>query len=297
MIYPSVTQYIDSLQRASSNFQSSQLKRISLCLDEMNEPIYFISKSSGSLLFDVMLNKEKKVLRVFLNQQAADNYFNKLGTEATIYRRELRVTSPTAVELFDIAIESTQTKSKQTKIQNITELREDRIAFLSSNGKWGYKNSKNEIVIAPEFDSAGLFYESRAVVSIGDRFGLIDNFGKKIIETIYDEVAWDNSAFATVELNGQFGVIDRLGTLITPTEWDWIAEFSNGAFVVEKDSKFGYLDRFGRALCEIKYDDATSICSENYGIAHLGDKKFYTQLLDVESTPQLQFNRHILNTH
>ena len=57
---------------------------------------------------------------------------------------------------------------------------------VEQNGKWGYVNSKKEIVIPPKFDDALPFSEKLAAIKMRDKWGYIDGKGRVIIVPNFD---------------------------------------------------------------------------------------------------------------
>jgi len=60
------------------------------------------------------------------------------------------------------------------------------IAAVSLNGKWGYINKKNEVVIDFQYDWAGMFIRNSALVKLNNKYYLIDENNVRISE-YYDD--------------------------------------------------------------------------------------------------------------
>ena len=65
------------------------------------------------------------------------------------------------------------------------------------------------IVINPQFDWADSFSEGLAAVSIGDKFGYIDNTGHIIINPQFDGIGSFSDGLAMVRFGGKEGYIAR----------------------------------------------------------------------------------------
>ncbi|WP_419213706.1 WG repeat-containing protein [Maribacter sp. X9] len=80
-----------------------------------------------------------------------------------------------------------------TNLRTISELEYDEIIAklgdglipVKRDGKWGYVNEKNELIIPCQFDSAGVFENNRAIVSKKKKYGAIDTKGAIIIPLNY----------------------------------------------------------------------------------------------------------------
>jgi len=62
----------------------------------------------------------------------------------------------------------------------------DGLIPVKRNGKWGYINEKDELIIQCWFDSAGVFENGRAIVSKKKKYGFIDNNGETVIPILFD---------------------------------------------------------------------------------------------------------------
>ena len=56
------------------------------------------------------------------------------------------------------------------------------IAYLDSNGKWGYVDKDGNIVIDPRFEMAKSFSNDLAAIQINGKWGFIDTKGEVVIE-------------------------------------------------------------------------------------------------------------------
>ena len=98
------------------------------------------------------------------------------------------------------------------------------LAPIKQNGKWGYINTKGEVVIPCIYDAAWPFSEGLATVKkgrwpIGQRlpngkYGFINTKGEVVIPCIYDH-AWSFSeGLAKVLQNGKWSIINTEGKVI-----------------------------------------------------------------------------------
>ena len=63
-----------------------------------------------------------------------------------------------------------------------------------------------------------------------------------------------NNGFARVELNDKWGMIDETGKEVIECKYDWICDFHNGFACVELNDKWGMIDETGKEVIECKYD-------------------------------------------
>lgn len=62
-------------------------------------------------------------------------------------------------------------------------------APVKSNGKYGFINTKGEVVVPCIYDLAHSFYEGYATVESNGKWGVVDKKGRVIIQPIYDYVS------------------------------------------------------------------------------------------------------------
>jgi WG containing repeat len=86
------------------------------------------------------------------------------------------------------------------------------LVCMIQNGKYGFINKKNEIVIPFQYDGADNFYDSIAIIKQVDKYGAIDRTGKIVIPVEYDLLVmkpdyYEAAFFA--RKNGECYIMDR----------------------------------------------------------------------------------------
>lgn len=66
--------------------------------------------------------------------------------------------------------------------------------------KWGYIDHAGAVVIAPQFEEAGFFYEGRAAVRVGTLWGYVDATGKVVVPAQFGSAARFSDGLAHVRL-------------------------------------------------------------------------------------------------
>ena len=131
--------------------------------------------------------------------------------------------------------------------------------------KWGYSNSRGELVIPPQFDIALDFKNDFARVGVTDtekhglgwrsdyKWGFIDIKGRIVVELKYAEVDDFSEGLAMVSLREQrrlcgvdnYGYVDTTGALVIGPKFAFAGSFHNGrARVGGGETKY-----IGRCLC------------------------------------------------
>lgn len=85
---------------------------------------------------------------------------------------------------------------------------------VKSQGKYGFANNENQIVIQPIYDRVKPFSCDRAKVYKDKKYGFIDRSGYEVIKLIYDEADDFENNVAHVSLNGNTMCIDTNGNTI-----------------------------------------------------------------------------------
>ena len=173
------------------------------------------------------------------------------------------------------------------------------LAAVRKDGKWGFIDKTNRLVIPAIYDNANAFSEGFAAVEKDGKWGFIDKAGNVMIPLNYDWVDSFSEGLATVRTgdwnnwgNMKYGFIDKTGNVIIPLNYDWALSFSDGLATVRKggnwyDYKYGFMDKTGRLVVPMIYDSVSSF-SEGIVIAEKREQwppNWY--LLHVENIVQI----------
>ncbi|MBQ0095722.1 MAG: WG repeat-containing protein [Bacteroidetes bacterium] len=85
------------------------------------------------------------------------------------------------------------------------------LANACNGHRYGYLDSKGNVVIPFRYKSAGDFREGLAKVGNGKHYGFIDKDGNTVIPFIYDEAYCFHDGYTAVKKNGKWGFIDKSG--------------------------------------------------------------------------------------
>lgn len=138
------------------------------------------------------------------------------------------------------------------------------LAAVMKDGKIGFIDAKNEIVIPFVFDYPAeqqscdfgyIFHYGYCIMTNKDgKFGLIDRTGKWRLEPVYDEV-WTSQAngYRIVFSDDKYGVVDSLCNIVYPVEYSHIKILSNG-FMLCKDGRKWQVDIEGNVVNPFMFD-------------------------------------------
>ena len=124
-------------------------------------------------------------------------------------------------------------------------------AVFSIDEKKGYINENWEVVIEPEFEEAGAFHDGLAVVqkSFGAPYGYIDRDGNAAIEPQFDEAGDFSNGLAPAKPGAfkPYGYVNTEGKWAIEPRFEEAHSFSEGLAFVETESGRSYISRDGTA--------------------------------------------------
>lgn len=149
------------------------------------------------------------------------------------------------------------------------------LAAVKLKGKWGYINTKGNLIIRPTYDEAENFYKGMAWIKKNKLWGLIDYNNKYLIEPTFEKIedynkdGW-NWNYATVVIDSKYGYIDKKnGKYLIEPIYDELRDMGAGKFIVLKESKEGFIDLKSHICIEPKYNNLQFIDSDDIIIADL----------------------------
>lgn len=149
------------------------------------------------------------------------------------------------------------TEVLQTIIEGVNPEIEDLIPDRL-DGKYGYKDQKDSVVVQYIYDMAYPFEGNYAKVEIGQKIGVINRIGKLIIPTKFDEIEhigdemfkvgigkWKNNN-NSLKFEGKWGIINSSCYEILRPIYDYVWEFQSGFAKILLSDQFFFVDKSGR---------------------------------------------------
>lgn len=131
---------------------------------------------------------------------------------------------------------------------------------IEKDGKTGFRDLDDNIVIEPIYDMAEMFSEGYSAVTVGEQHGFIDETGKYVLPLQpYEFLGSLHNGLADFRINDKVGFLNIKGEVIIKPQFDWADEFSEGLCVVRNDNgklgsgKNGYIDMAGKLVLDFKY--------------------------------------------
>ena len=142
-------------------------------------------------------------------------------------------------------------------IYNLYFSKDEGLARVTKDGKWGYIDEEGQIKIQLKYDTANDFSQGLAFCKENNTFGFINTKGNFEIMIDFNLLNF-HEGLAAVKKDGKWGFIDKEGHVVIPFEYDFAEDFSEGLALVKKDGKYGFIDKEGHVVIPFKYDDAWS---------------------------------------
>ena len=141
----------------------------------------------------------------------------------------------------------------------------DGLAAVMKDGKIGFINEQNDVVIPFLFDYTDkcrmydfgyVFHNSYCAMTDADgNLGLIDKNGNWVVEPEYDEIwAPHKSSYRVIVKDSKHGVLDSTGTIVYPAEYGYISIIPDG-FVLNKGGKKWQVDFDGNTVQPFMFDN------------------------------------------
>ena len=163
-------------------------------------------------------------------------------------------------EVFEEVLNDSRVNSKE-----VGEREGIKYFQVIKNGKTGFRDLANKIVIEPQFDNAEMFSEGYSSVQVGNKCGLIDETGKFVLPLqSFEFLGSVHNGLANFRRNDKIGFINAKGQEVIKPQFDWVDDFSEGLCVVRNDNgkigagKYGYIDTTGKVVIDFKFQYANN---------------------------------------
>lgn len=126
---------------------------------------------------------------------------------------------------------------------------------------WGYIDKKGEFAINPIFQNAMDFQPNGiAVIEVNNKYGLINEFGRFVVEPIYSSISSFIEGRAIITKDDGYYVMNEQGKLLTKKPYPFISQYQESRavyYIMENDRiLYGYLDLNGNEVIPAQYQTA-----------------------------------------
>lgn len=126
----------------------------------------------------------------------------------------------------------------------------DGLACVKKNEKYGFIDTKGNVVIDFQYDKAFDFSEGLACVSKNDKYGYIDKKGNVIIDFQFSDAHRFSDGLAYARKNNKYGYINKEGKVIIDFQFDDAFDFSEELALVKKDNKYQFINKNGKTVID-----------------------------------------------
>ena len=136
------------------------------------------------------------------------------------------------------------------------------IGTLGANARYGYVDVKGNIIVQPEYETAGSFSEGLAYVAkkiAGSRkYGYIDHSGKLVIDFRFSVATTFHEGLAACRIDGKWGFINKKGKIQIAPKFAFkeTPMFSEGLSKYKESERWGFINKSGRFQIKPKYFEA-----------------------------------------
>lgn len=169
-----------------------------------------------------------------------------------------------------------------TKIEYTTaEHHNDHLILVKKEGKFTFLEKISltgrmfDFVENREFDTEydmviNSYSDDYSIVMRDGKYGFINEYGKKVIPLMYDEVTLFNGQFSAVKKGNKWGAIDRNNGKIIDFKYQKMRSFYGNNVVVKKGNKWGIIDSEEKIVLPIKYKYISNFNTDNIALAKDG---------------------------
>lgn len=123
----------------------------------------------------------------------------------------------------------------------------NEFAVVKKGNVWGVIDKLGRLVVDPQFDDAnscwGTEYKRYNAVQIGDLWGVVDVSGAYIIAPRFKMIRLGQSEWFAARESDLFGYIDEKGKFVVPSIFEEAGGFVEGLAVVKYKGKWGFISR------------------------------------------------------
>lgn len=203
-------------------------------------------------------------LQQWLEENIGNNYLINPNANVTMRDNLLRDSEGKKIAIYsDVALKSLTKESAlalQKKLLNVEEgagllaktIIPERVVTMNGE-KWGYKDvTSGNLAIPAKYDKVQPFRGDYAKVKVGEKWGIIDAKGNKILPCEYDELGPVSDGMIKVGVKSgssslKYGFLNLNGDVVLEAKYEQCQDFSEGYGVVYSNYNWFFVNRNGKA--------------------------------------------------
>ncbi|MGG9961630.1 WG repeat-containing protein [Ferruginibacter sp. SUN106] len=123
-----------------------------------------------------------------------------------------------------------------------------------------------------QYDHTSPYINGVAKARIGNKYGLIDESGKKLSRFKYDSIEdVEHGGIARCSVNSKWGYVNSKGEEFIPADYDEIKPFAEGLAAVKNNNKYGFINMHNNTVIPLQYEYAGHF-KNGFAAVKLNDK-------------------------
>lgn len=173
----------------------------------------------------------------------------------------------------------------------INQFYDNGLAAVEVDGKYGFINTKGELVIPLMYDYAFGFSDGLAEVKYQGLYGVIDVNNRAVIDFKHQHLELLKPNLVAVKDGDRYALMDIHSTRLTGYDYDLISDLDfQGLYLVEQSNKYGVINTKGEIVVPVMYD-AVDI---NYEKSSYHDNKTYLSAKRTDGNYDLYDEQSVL---
>lgn len=191
-----------------------------------------------------------------------------------------------------------------TSIVKVGEFKDGLARFLGSNGKWGFVNTKGEIVIKPQYNNVADFNNGIAICKNDKKYYGIDKSGKTLFEfnsDIFSDINYNDGYIFALDEKLNVIVLDKsckkifalcnispMKDTVSPDLHGIFMHctYNDGRFIFYENNMYGLKNKDNKIILRAKYEDLVDLNNGTY----LAKKNGKYGIIDYNDNIKIEFN-------
>jgi hypothetical protein len=129
--------------------------------------------------------------------------------------------------------------------------------FLKKDSLFGFIDATGKTLIPFKYKDIIDYNDGRAIVSDGNKLGVVDTLGQIFLAFEYDRIYEMNNKYRITK-NNKSGIANLSGIIIIPCEYELIGKYADGIAYARKEGKCGYIDSIGNHIVPFEFENITA---------------------------------------